>query len=270
MIKLVAIDLDGTLLNSQKELSTENKEMIRKVKEAGVKVVLCTGRPLKAVLHLLDALNLRESGDFAVTYNGGLVQRTDSGETLHQVTMTKDDAQDIYHMTQQLNLPCNFIDLDKIYEPPYPEGRPSLYPHQMKFLETEPIDMNGLPDELTINKIVVHTETEILDEAIPDIPASFYERFSVMKSHPYMLEFMHKEADKGKGLKQLTKLLEIEPHEVMALGDEENDLQMIQFAGTGVAMGNASDKIKDEAQFVTKAADEHGVAYALKKFVLEK
>ena len=72
-IKLVAIDLDGTLLNSDHEVSEENKEAIRKAKEQGVKIVLVTGRPLKAMLHILEACNLTEPGDIALTYNGGLV-----------------------------------------------------------------------------------------------------------------------------------------------------------------------------------------------------
>lgn len=269
MIKLVAIDLDGTLLNSHKELSEENKQAIRQAKEKGIKVVLCTGRPLKAIIHLLDTLGLREAGDYAVMFNGGLIQHTNTGEMVHQITMSKKEILEIYEMTRRLQIPCNFLDLNYIYEPPYPEGRPSLYPLQhKKTIETKPIDVENMPDDFSANKIVIHTETEILDEAIPQIPASFYDRFSVMKSHPFMLEFMRKDVDKGKGLQQLVKILGIQRDEVMAIGDEENDLEMIQFAGTGVAMANAIDRIKDEAQFITKSANEHGVAYAIENFVL--
>lgn len=270
MIKLVAIDLDGTLLNTHKELSEENKQAIQEVKAEGVKVVLCTGRPLKAIAHLLDDLQLRNEGDYAVTYNGGLIQKTDTEEIVSQVTLTKEDAAEIYEMTQSLRLPVNFLDLKHIYEPPYPEGRPSLYPQHMVYLDPKKVEMNELPEELAINKIVIHTKTEYLEEAIPEIPVSYYDQFSVMKSHPYMLEFMHKEADKGKGLKQLAAFLDIRPEEVMAIGDQENDLEMIQFAGTAVAMGNAVDTIKDQADYVTRTENEHGVAYALDKLVLEK
>ena len=88
-IKLVAIDLDGTLLNSNHEVSDENKEAIRKAKEQGVKVVLVTGRPLKAMLHILKECNLTEAGDIALTYNGGLVQWTQTGESIRQITFKK-------------------------------------------------------------------------------------------------------------------------------------------------------------------------------------
>ncbi len=84
MIKLVAIDLDGTLLNSQKEISLRNKQALMAAKQAGVKVVICTGRPLAAIGPYLEELGLQEEGDYSITFNGGLVQKNDTGPLLRK------------------------------------------------------------------------------------------------------------------------------------------------------------------------------------------
>lgn len=267
-IKLVAIDLDGTLLNSNHEVSDENKEAIRNAKEQGVKVVLVTGRPLKAMLHILKECNLTEAGDIALTYNGGLVQWTQTGESIRQITFKKEEVIDIYKLSQDLALPCNFIDLDVVHAPRYPEGKPSKYPEVMHALPFEPIDMNDLPEAFPINKIVYCWDEKELDEKIKEIPDIYRERYNLIKSRTNLLEFMPKSIDKGKGLDLLSEILDIEIDEMMSIGDQENDLAMVQRAGTGVAMANAVKIVKDAAQVITKTNDEHGVSYAIEKYVL--
>lgn len=268
MIKLVAIDLDGTLLNGKHGISDENKEAIKQAKEQGVKVVLCTGRPLLGMIAYLEELNLREAGDYGITYNGGLVQRTDTGEVLSKTTLTKAETEEIFKLSKQINLPCNFIDLEKIYEPPYPKGRESLYPTVMSALPYVPIAMEEVPENIAINKTVFCYAQMDLDEAIKNIPVHFYKKYTIMKSRPILLELMPKGVDKGSGIAVLADLLGFKASEVMALGDEANDAAMIEYAGVGVAMGNATDDIKSMAQYITKTNEEHGVAHAFQKFVL--
>ncbi|MER2063051.1 MAG: Cof-type HAD-IIB family hydrolase [Alkalibacterium sp.] len=267
-IKLVAIDLDGTLLNSNHEVSEENKAAIRKAKKQGVKVVLVTGRPLKAMLHILEDCGLTDEGDIALTYNGGLVQWTKSGETVRKIVFPKEDALDIYKLSQEIEMPCNFIDLETVHEPSYPKGRPSQYQTVMNALPFEPVDMDNLPEDFPINKIVYCWHQEELDEAIKAIPEIYRERYTLIKSRPQLLEFMPKSVDKGKGLELLSEILDISIEEMMAIGDQENDLAMVQRAGTGVAMENAIPLVKDAAQIITKTNDEHGVGYAIEKYVL--
>lgn len=267
-IKLVAIDLDGTLLNSDHQVSEENKRAILRAKEQGVKIVLVTGRPLKGMLSILEECHLTEEGDIGLTYNGGLVQWTRTGETLSQITLPKEDVVDIYKLSQDLNLPCNFIDLDTVYEPAYPKGKPSQYAKHMKALPFVKVDMTDLPEEFPINKIVMCWHQEELDEKIKEIPDVYRERYTIMKSRDNLLEVLPKSVDKGKGLIQLSELLGIGLDEMMAIGDQENDLAMVQTAGTGVAMANATQIVKDAAQVITKSNDEHGVAYAIEQYVL--
>lgn len=269
MIKLIALDLDGTLLNSEKNISEVNKEAIRKAKEKGVKIVLCTGRPLLGIERYLEELNLLEEGDYSITYNGGLVQKNNTGEILLEKTLSLENINELHQMGFDLGIPMNMIDLECVYEPEYPEGRESLYQKlqsaNLPFLERNITEFSA---GHTFNKVVYCTAPDILEEAINNIPAAMKERYSMMRSRPVLYEVMHPEVNKGKGIESLCQLLGFTKENVMACGDEENDLAMLTYAGLPVAMENASESVKEFATFISKTNDEDGVAHAINKFVL--
>lgn len=270
MIRLIALDLDGTLLNNEKKISAATRQTLIQAQEKGVKIVLCSGRPIAGIKSYLEFLGLNERGNYAITYNGGLVQKTDSGEVLSEKILTRRDIQNLYTLSQELSIPMNFIDRDYVYCPLPPEGRPSLYGTIMNALPFIGATIDRLPGDLKINKVVYCTDQAYLDSAIRKIPEKYYERYSLLKSRPILLEITNKEVDKGKGLLALGAYLNIRPEEMMTCGDQENDLAMIRLAGVGVAMGNAIPEVKESAQFVTKTNAEDGVAYAVKRFVLNQ
>lgn len=269
MIKLIALDLDGTLLSTQKSISDVNKEAIRLAVAKGVKVVLCSGRPLLGIKRYVDELNLLGAEDFSITYNGGLVQRNHDSKVLSQKTLSYQDIKTIYQLSQDLALPMNMLDLNYVYEPAYPVGRESLYPTLMSaslpFVERS---IDSFEDTHQFNKVVFCTDPDYLDQAIAQIPAAFHEQFSTMKSRPLLYEIMHPEVDKGSGIARLCDLMGYTADEVMICGDEENDSAMFDYAGVAVAMGNATTAIKEKATFITKTNDEDGVAHAIQQFVL--
>lgn len=270
MIKLIALDLDGTLLNSQKKISKANKAAIHFAIKKGVKVVLCTGRPLMGIKQYVDELQLLDMEDFSITYNGGLVQRNHNSEVLSQKTLSYEDIQEIYALSQELQVPMNILDLNYVYEPTYPDDRPSLYPSlQSASLPFIKCDVDSFKEDQQFNKVVFCTEPKFLDQTISKIPADFYQRFSTMKSRPLLFEIMHPEVNKGSGIAQLCNLLHITSDQVMVCGDEENDLAMLEYAGVAVAMANASEQVKKAATFITKSNDEDGVAYAIQHYVNE-
>lgn len=268
MIKLIALDLDGTLLTPEKTISEASKEMIRKAKEVGVKVVLCSGRPLLGIRRYLEELDLLGDGDYSITYNGGLVQRNSTSEVLSQKVLTYEQIKELYALSQDLGVPMNMLDLEFVYEPAYPVGRESLYHTLMSaslpFVERS---IDSFDPEHVFNKVVICTDPDYLDEAIARIPEEYYARYSMMKSRPLLFEIMHPEVDKGNGIQTLCDLLGYKPEEVMAVGDEENDLAMLEFAGVAVAMENAREDIKEKADFVTRTNREDGVAFAMKKYL---
>lgn len=275
-IKLVAIDLDGTLLDSNKLLSKENKAAIKEAKAAGVQVVLCTGRPLRSMKHLLEEADLMDEEDIVITYNGGLIQKAKTGEIINEITFNRDECLDVYQLGQQLNLPVNFIDLDYVYEPAYPTGAESIYMNASReipkenALEFVDIDIDHLPNPFKINKIVMSRPTEELDAMIPAIPDSYHEKYNIYKSQPFILEVLPDHVDKGYSMRIIGDMLGLKEEQIMGIGDQENDLSLVVNAGLGVAMENAIDQVKEAADYITKSNDDNGVAYAIRKFVLNK
>lgn len=262
-IKLIAIDIDGTLLNSHHQITPEVKAALQKAEQQGVKIVLCTGRPLTGVAPLIDELGLDKEGDYVITYNGSLVQNSATKEQISMFGLSYDDFLTIEMTARKLGIHLHTETEEAIYTA---NRDISPYTIHEAFLVNMPLYYRT-PEEMTpdlnIIKMMMIDEPELLDLAEQNLPKSFYETYTVVKSTPFFLEFMNKQVDKGQALHRLAEHLGYTAEEVMAIGDNENDLAMIQYAGLGVAMENATDTIKQNAQFITKSNDEHGVAHAI-------
>lgn len=268
MIKLIAIDLDGTLLRDDKTISDRNKATLTKAKEQGVKVVLCTGRPLLAVESYLDRLELRDSGDYSITFNGGSVQQNDTGEALLSYSLSLEEVRQMAAVMKGLDLPLDIITTDTCIHLTTSSSKQSIYPSLNPLLKTVTKSPDELDEETTYNKMVVGTDPDYLDEKIKELAPEWYETFNIMKSRDCLLEIIHKEVSKANGIDLLAKELGIKQEEVMAIGDEENDVSMIEYAGMGVVMENGNANLKKIAQFITKTNQEDGVAHAVEQFVL--
>ncbi|MBF0780820.1 MULTISPECIES: Cof-type HAD-IIB family hydrolase [unclassified Granulicatella] len=269
MIKLIAIDLDGTLLNSQKKISIANKQAIKEARQKGIHVIVCTGRPIKGVKDILVELDLVSEHDYVITFNGGLIQISATEEVLSAKGHTQEDVLEIYEECTRVGLPINPIDVDYVYTSSYPSHNPSLYDTiAAKSLVFSNQDWHTFLSTHLFNKVVSCCPEHILDERMALFSDTFKERFNLLKSRPILLEILPKEVDKSYGLKEICRILKIAPQEVMAIGDEENDLAMIAFAGYGVAMGNATTKVKSTAKYITCTNDEDGVAHAIRQYAL--
>ena len=268
-IKLLALDLDGTLFNSQKVVSAENKKALQAARDKGVKVVITTGRPLKAIGDLLEELDLISDEDYVITFNGGLVQKT-NGVILDKSELTRSQLHRLYSTLKPLALPFDVLSDGTVYSIPN-QGTHSLYPQanpKLKFVELETFD--DIPKNIIYNKVVSVTEPAFLDKQILQVPKALYSDFEVFKSRDIILEMMPKGVHKAAGLQQLVKHLGLLPENVMAMGDEENDLSMLKWAGLGVAMANGVTIAKETADVVTtRTNDESGVAEAVEKYILK-
>lgn len=269
MYKLIATDMDGTLLNSDKKITKETFESIKKAKQNKKKVVLATGRPLPGVIRYLDELNLNEDGDFVICFNGALVQEVKTKNVISNIEMSYSDYKLIHKFAKENNLnihintPTNLV---------IPDDNPNQYTKLEADLNQ--IDIVTMSDEeikqnVTFCKIMIIDSPEKLEEVITLIPKELYDNYTVVRSAPYFLEFLNKEANKGNALKKLCKHLGLSLDEVIAIGDEENDKHMIEYAGLGVAMGNARDTIKEIANHITTTNNEDGVAKVIDEFLLK-
>lgn len=268
-IKLVTIDMDGTLLNTSHKIAPEVKKTIQKAVAKGVHIVLCTGRPIKGVTEQLAELELYNETDYVITYNGSLIQKTKSGEVISRHGLSYEDFLEIEVMARRVGSHLHSIDEHNIYTPnrdisPYSVHESFLVKMPLKYRTPEEIT----PD-ISMIKMMMIDEPAILDEVIKKIPDSFKEKYSTVKSSPFYYEIMNKEVSKGFAVEKLAQHLGYTKEEVMAIGDNENDLTMIEYAGIGVAMGNAIPVVKAAADVEVADNDHHGVAEAIKKYILD-
>lgn len=268
-IKLVAIDIDGTLLNDQYEVTPEVKKALKAAEDKGVSIVLCTGRPLPGVQLLLNELDLLKENDYVITYNGSLVQNTQTGTVISRYGLTSDDFITVEAMARRVGSHLHVIDEESIYTPnrdisPYTVHESSLVGMPIKFRTPEEITTQVSPV-----KMMMIDEPEILDAAIAKLPESFKNQYTTVKSAAFYYEILNKEASKGAAVAKLAAHLGIQQEEIMAIGDNENDLSMIEYAGIGVAMGNATPAVKKAADVQTASNEEHGVAQIINQYVLK-
>lgn len=268
-IKLIALDLDGTLLTTDKKISEENLAALKAAQQQGVKVVLTTGRPLKAMEFFLHELGTDGQADeYTITFNGGLVQRN-TGEILDKTVFAYDDVARIYEETEKLGLPLDAIDGGLVYQ--IQSDQTSLYAEFNPALNIESIAFEDLSSQITYNKCVTAFAQEPLDVAIPHISPELFDQYEIFKSREMLLEWSPKNVHKATGLEKLIAHLGIDKSQVMACGDEANDLSMIAWAGLGVAMQNAVSEVKEVAEVVTPMTnDEDAVAWAIRKYVLKE
>lgn len=264
MIKMIALDLDNTLLNSQKEISPANEATLKRLHQAGVKVVLCTGRPINAIGNYIDQLGLHEATDFTITFNGGLVINNQTREPLFTLGMTKRDWLPVYDFLQSRDLPMDVLDFDRVYE--LQELGPSRYRQTVKGIEFVDTDLAGVPgDDHRFAKVILAADPAKVTAAKAAIPATITDHLTVVQSQPHILEFLPQGVNKMLGLNHLLAHFDWTAENLMAFGDADNDLEMIQGAGDGVAMGNSLDSILAVADHTTKTNDEDGVAAYLEQ-----
>lgn len=268
MYKLVAIDMDGTLLKDDKTISEANYTAIKAAKEKGYKVVLSTGRPVKGIERYLEKLDLLDSGDYAIAFNGAVVQTTKDNNIIAKSLMTHGDLEKLYNLSQELNLNIHAWTSDSCITPKtneYSQFECKLNNVSLKVMSFKDIDVNE-----PIVKIMFVDSKEKLDMAEKIIPKEFYNKYTIVRSADVFLEFLNKDANKGIGVKYLAEFLGIKQEEVICIGDAGNDVEMIKYAGLGVAMENAYSYVKEAANYITKTNEEDGVAYVINNFMLNQ
>ncbi|MBE4584988.1 HAD family hydrolase [Vibrio navarrensis] len=269
MFKLIALDMDGTLLNSDKQISAENKAAITRARAAGVTVVLASGRPLEGMQDKLDELGISSDSDFVLFYNGSMVKNVGSGELIHEQIIDGKSAKQLARLAEKLG----------VYVHAFSKEHGLITPQTNPYTEIE-AKINGLPitemnfealaDDHPIIKTMMVAEPSLLTETIAKLPSELHQQFTVVQSAPFFLEFLNPLSNKGIGVAAIAEHLGIKAEEVICMGDAENDHHMLQYAGVGVAMANAMEQTKAIADYITASNNDHGVARAIEKFVFSE
>lgn len=266
MYKLLAIDMDGTTLNPNHEISEGNKIAIKKAREKGVKVVLCSGRPVEGLMQFVKQLEIDGDDDYIVAINGGMVKHIKSGEIVHTVAVTGVELREVYELSKKLDIHCHAFVEEGLIAPQITEA--TKLETGLNNIEIIQRDFDKISDDEIVYKVMFADLAEKIENIIDKIPQSFVDKYSIQRSGPLYLEFMKKGLNKGTALEYLCEKLEIKREEIMAIGDAGNDVDMLKFAGLGVAMGNAFEETLKVADYITKTNAEDGVAVAIEKFIL--
>lgn len=269
MYKLIALDMDGTLLNSAKEISPENKAAISAARAQGVTVVLASGRPIEGMKTQLAALDMLTDNDYVLSYNASLVQKVKSETIIRSQILSGADAKVIAALAERYGVNIHAFSQEKgLITPAHND-----YTDHESTITGMPItliDFSELADDEKILKVMMVDVPAVLSAAIKQLPAALYSQFTIVQSAPFFLEFLNINSNKGIGVKALAEHLSLTADQVICMGDAGNDLHMIEYAGLGVAMGNATPDIKAIADHITLSNDEHGVAKVIQEFVLDR
>ena len=265
MYKLIAVDMDGTLLREDKTISNRTKKAISKAVEKGVKVVLASGRPIEGLERYLKELELLSADDYVMSFNGSVIQNVKTRQVVSKNILKGSDLKRLYTLAKEIGVNIHAFTkagciTPKMNEYTELEGR-------INGIAVHEVDFETIDADEDVIKVMFIDPQPILEEAMAHIPESFYNDFTVVRSAPYFLEFLNKASSKGTGVKALGEYLGIKQDEIICIGDAGNDLDMIQFAGLGVAMGNAFEEVKEAADYVTCNNEEDGVAHVIEKFI---
>lgn len=273
-IKLICIDMDGTLLKNEHEVSQEDQCAIKHAVEQGVHVAITTGRVYDCAKLYADQIGLTTP---IIASNGAFIGGLE-GETIYCNPLEVEDIRYFLEKTTEKGLlsylTANFGIISTVELPEtniYKILNKTLKPEQqIRFEQLESIDeiLVKYPNEV-LKGVCLADDATLLNQVKEEIK-SHCPHLEVVSSWKNNFEVMKKGSSKGEAVKQLAEFYHLTPSEVMCIGDSENDLSMIQFAGIGVAMGNAIDLVKEAADFVTRSNEDAGVAHAIDLYVLNE
>lgn len=268
--KLLVLDVDGTLLNNEKEISKRTLSALLKVQHMGIRIVLASGRPTSGLLPIAKTLELGNFGGFMVSYNGCQIIRADTGEVMFERRINPEQLPYLEKKSRKNGF--------------------SIFTYHDDYLLTDNADNVHIRKEAWLNhlKIVEEEEFSIAidfapckcvlvsddEEALRGLENHWKRRLAgvldVFPSEPYFLEVVPFGIDKANTLGVLMEQLGVKREEVIAIGDGVADVTMLQLAGKSVAMGHAQDSVRMCADYVTGTNEEDGVAQAVEKLILSE
>lgn len=261
MIKLVATDIDGTLLIPEGNFTQGVKDCVRKLCEKGIKVVLVTGRMHAAASLIAKDLNLTTP---VVSYQGGLIK--EGARTLYEKCLTEAQAKQIIEWAKEENIHLNLYNDDILYSEKdcYEVERYCNNLHT-KYTKKKFCDVN----KTKVNKLLAidYQNPDRINKYEKELPEIFPDLY-IVKSTPYFLEFSNKEASKFCAVEFLQKLWGISRDETLTIGDQNNDIALLKAGGVKIAMGNATEELKTISDDITDTVFNDGFVQAMEKYCL--
>lgn len=263
MYKLVAIDLDDTLLNDDLDITEGTRQALEKAMEQKVVITVATGRMYASARQVAARLSLEVP---LITYQGALIKHAKDGTVLYERNVPPEVVRYVFEYAAQNGLHLQSYHNDKLLAK---EENERLIAYSK--LSNIPYDIEpdfGRLSEKATPKLLMIDEPEKLDRVLEELKDAVGDRAHITKSKPNFLEIMHPEGTKGHALRHLAAHYGLKPEETIGIGDSWNDHELVEAAGLGVAMANAVDALKQVADYVTFSNNEEGVKHVIEKFVL--
>ena len=267
--KLIAVDIDGTLVRSDQSISPRTLDALIRVQKQGVKVAICSGRPTYGIAPHAETLRLSEFGGFVISYNGGSICNWTTKEEIYSRTLDPEVLPYLCDCTRK----HRFSILTYVGEHIVAEGWNVAENSYVQFTSMRnKMPIHPVSDFLTevtypISKCMIVGDPEPLHQLEQEMVSCLQGRAEAYRSEPFFLEVVPQGIEKAQGLAVLLNHLGMESEELMTFGDGFNDIGMIQHAGMGIAMGNAQEVVKKAAGFVTLSNEADGIAVAVEKFI---
>lgn len=266
--KLIVTDMDGTLLGSDHEITEENKKALKEASNEGINVTVATGRMYSSAKSHISFLNSQVP---IIACNGALIKNSATNEIIYSNHINKENSLKILEILERYNVYYQYYSEDLLMCKKLDNDNKNLM--KVNKLISNGVNLVLLPDiteHIMNNEIlkVVVIEDEnisILDDITEEL--NKIEGLEITKSWFNNIEIMAKGSNKGNAVRIIAEHLNIEKDDIIAFGDNYNDISMLEFAGTGVAMGNADEFVKSKADYVTSKNSEDGVAMALYKLI---
>lgn len=267
--KVLVLDIDGTLTNSDKEITSATKKGIQTVLEHGHKVILASGRPTPGMRRYEKELELEKYGGYLLSFNGGRIIECRSGEIVYQRILSLSIIPGLYAFAK--NNGCGLVTY-------FGENIISAFePDEYVELESR---INGMPIKVVnnfvryvdfdINKCILTAPADKAPELEKQLQEKYSDIVSVYRSEPFFIEIMPQNVDKATSLDRMLETVGMTRENAICCGDGFNDISMIKYAGTGVAMGNAQPAVKEAADYITGTNDEDGLVQVIDEFIMKE
>jgi len=261
--KLLVLDLDGTLLDDEINISEKNIKALQEVERKNIAIVLCSGRPFVAMKNFVEELNIHAKEDYVISFNGAMIT-TIEGERIYYNPIEEDALKELIQLGRDYHIDVQLYTEDLLIER-YTE-KTSEYEKAsgMKAVLLE--DLKTIKKSV---KVLFNGEVgEKLERLRKELIVRFGDIFNIFYSKPTFIEVLAKEVDKGFGVKFVADRLGIQAEEIIAVGDGFNDVAMLTYAGMGIAVQNAPEGVKKVANHITKNTNnEDAIAEVIKDFL---
>lgn len=267
MIKLITIDVDGTLVTPLKRLTKENIAAIDKAKKAGIHIALVSGRPFHSMIDINKSLGLDKKGHFTICQNGSYVFDNFSQKPMFGTFQSPSDLVKVAKLLENYRLDISAMDGENFYSN---KKRANIYTKIDAEIHKMPIklvDYENLPEDMEFGRFMVLGSKGEIKRFVENMPDEIKNNYYPVQTAPFLVEIMNKNTNKGYAISQMADKLGYKMEEVMAIGNEKNDIPMLEAAGFAVAMGNAVDELKKHADYITKSNLKSGVGHAINRLL---